>query len=231
MNSLDQLGILLADLPVYLANGLLLLLYAILGNFAAIISAGCAGLIGWRFDQPAREAAGFIPLRTNGMAGGKAPERAAPLGWIMTGAAFTLWLLAQALIREPVAWIGAGMWGLGLLAVMLSEGHQRDNTLWFIKSGVILYSLAVIASRIYLNYTAQLSPEQWAGLLGSTDTAAAVIANTRSNVTTIVLWAVWLVIPLGYFSMLIQQLLVMPRTLLAPHGDARRSLRDTLSRR
>ncbi len=231
MNSLDQLGILLADLPVYLANGLLILLYAILGNFAAIISAGCAGLIGWRFDRPARQAAGFVPQRMNGMAGGTLPERAAPLGLIMTGSAFGLWLLAQALIREPVAWIGAGMWALGLVAVMLSEGHQRDNSLWFIKSGVILYSLAVIASRIYLNYTAQLSPEQWAGLLGSTDTAAAVIANTRSNVTTIVLWAVWLVIPLGYFSMLIQQLLVMPRSLLTPHGDVRRTMRDTLSRR
>ena len=63
MNSLDQLGILLADLPVYLANGLLILLYAILGNFAALISAGCAGLIGWRFDQPARQAAGFVPTQ------------------------------------------------------------------------------------------------------------------------------------------------------------------------
>ena len=231
MNSLDQLGILLADLPVYLANGLLILLYAILGNFAALISAGCAGLIGWRFDQPARQAAGFVPLRTNGVASSELPYRAAPLGLILTGSAFGLWLLAQALIREPVAWIGAGMWALGLVAVLLSEGHQRENTLWFIKSGVILYSLAVIASRIYLNYTAQLSPEQWAGLLGSTDTAAAVIANTRSNVTTIVLWAVWLVIPLGYFSMLIQQLLVMPRSLLTPHGDVRRTMRDTLSRR
>ena len=231
MNLLDQLGILLANLPVYLANGLLILLYAILSNFAAIISAGCAGVIGWRFDQPARQAAGFIPQRTNGMAGAGFPERAAPLGLIMTGSAFGLWLLAQALIREPVAWIGAGMWTLGLAAATLSESHQRDNTLWFIKSGVILYSLAVIASRIYLNYTAQLSPEQWAGLLGSTDTAAAVIAYTRSNVTTIVLWAVWLVIPLGYFSMLIQQLLVMPRSLLTPHGDVRRMMRDTLNRR
>ena len=231
MNSLDQLGILIADLPVYLANGLLIILYAGLGNLAAILSAGCAGMIGWRFDQPARQAAGFVPLR---MSGGSSParsNRAAPLGLIMTGAAFGLWLPAQALIREPVAWIGAGMWALGCVAVTLAEGHQRDNTLWFVKSGLILYSLAVIASRIYLNYTAQLSPEQWAGLLGSTDTAAAVIANTRSNVTTIVLWAVWLVIPLGYFSMLIQQLLVMPRSLLSPQGDARRAMRDTLSRR
>jgi len=231
MNSLDQLGILIADLPVYLANGLLILLYAALGNFAAILSAGCAGVIGWRFDQPARQAAGFVPLRMNGGSSPAPSNRAAPLGLWMTGAAFGLWLLAQTLIREPVAWIGAGMWGVGLVATTLAEGHQRDNTLWFVKSGLILYSLAVIASRIYLNYTAQLSPEQWAGLLGSTDTAAAVIANTRSNVTTIVLWAVWLVIPLGYFSMLIQQLLVMPRSLLSPQGDVRRTMRDTLSRR
>ena len=231
MNTLDQLGILLADLPVYLANGLLIVLYALFGNLAALLSASCAGLVGWRFDQPARQAAGFIPLRMGAFNPSQMPNRATSLGWIMTGAAFGLWLVAQALIREPVAWIGAGMWGLGVLAITLAEGHQRDNTLWFVKSGLILYSLAVIASRIYLNYTAQLSPEQWAGLLGSTDTAAAVIANTRSNVTTIVLWAIWLVIPLGYFSMLIQQILVMPRSLLNPKGSAQQTMQNTFNRR
>lgn len=231
MNALDQLGIFLSDVPVYLTNGLLIVLYATLENCAALISAGCAGWVGYHFDQPARQAAGFVPQRINGLVGMEMPVRATPLGLMMTGLAFGLWLLAQAFIREPVAWIGAGMWALGLVAVSLAEGHQRENTLWFVKSGLILYSLAVIASRIYLDYTAQLSPEQWAGLLGSTDTAAAVIANTRSNVTTVVLWAVWLVIPLGYFSMLIQQLLVMPRSLLAPHGDVRRTMRDTLNRR
>jgi hypothetical protein len=231
MNTLDQLGILLADLPVYLANGLLIVLYALFGNLAALLSASCAGLVGWRFDPPARQAAGFVPLRTGAFNPTHMPNRATSLGWIMTGAAFGLWLVAQALIREPVAWIGAGMWGLGVIAISLTEGHQRDNTLWFVKSGLILYSLAVIASRVYLNYTAQLSPEQWAGLLGSTDTAAAVIANTRSNVTTIVLWAIWLVIPLGYFSMLIQQLLVMPRSLLNPKGSAQQTMQNTFNRR
>jgi hypothetical protein len=113
----------------------------------------------------------------------------------------------------------------------MAEGHQRDNTLWFVKSGLILYSLAVIASRVYLHYTAQLSPEQWAGLLGSTETAAVVIANTRSNVTTIVLWAIWLIIPLGYFSMLIQQLLVMPRSLLSPRANAQQTMHNTFNRR
>lgn len=231
MNTLDQLGILLADLPVYLANGLLIVLYGLFGNLAALLSTGCAWLVGLRFDLPARQAAGFVPLRMGAIYPVQAPNRATSLGWMMTGAAFGLWLVAQALIREPVAWIGAAMWGLGVLAITLAEGHQRDNTLWFVKSGLILYSLAVIASRIYLNYTAQLSPEQWAGLLGSTDTAAAVIANTRSNVTTIVLWAIWLVIPLGYFSMLIQQLLVMPRSLLNPKGSAQQTMQNTFNRR
>jgi hypothetical protein len=231
MNLLDQLALLIADLPVYLANGLLIVIYAVFGNMAGIISTGCAWAMGCRFDLPARQAAGFVPLRTAWFDRQNIPPRATSIGLIMTALSSGLWLLAQTLIREPVAWIGAGMWGLGLVAVMVAEGHQRDNTLWFVKSGLILYSLAVIASRVYLHYTAQLSPEQWAGLLGSTETAAVVIANTRSNVTTIVLWAIWLIIPLGYFSMLIQQLLVMPRSLLSPRANAQQTMHNTFNRR
>ncbi len=150
---------------------------------------------------------------------------------LLTGIALALWLLAQFLIHEPVPWIGAGMWLVGLAGIFLAPDHQRENTLWFVKTGLILYSLAVIASRIYLSYTAQLTPEQWAGLIGSTDSAAAVIANTRSSVTTVVLWALWLVIPLGFGSLLLQQLLVNPRSPLSPRGDVRAFLRHTQSRR
>jgi len=47
-----------------------------------------------------------------------------------------------------------------------------------------------------------------------------VIANTRGNVTTIILWALWLVIPLGYFAMLLQQVLINPMSLVNPLAGA-----------
>jgi 4-amino-4-deoxy-L-arabinose transferase-like glycosyltransferase len=53
-------------------------------------------------------------------------------------------------------------------------------------------------------------------LIGSADSAATVLTNTRGNVTTIILWALWLVIPLGFFAMLLQQVLLNPISLSAP---------------
>jgi hypothetical protein len=107
------------------------------------------------------------------------------------------------------------MWAAGLLSV-LALASQRFNLLWYVKAGIAIYSLAVIGSRIYLNYTAHLTPEQWAALIGSSESAATVIASTRGNVTTILLWALWLVVPLGYFSMLVQQIFINPMSIINP---------------
>jgi hypothetical protein len=47
-------------------------------------------------------------------------------------------------------------------------------------------------------------------------------------VTTILLWALWLIIPLGYFSMLVQQIFINPMSItnpLAGFQDILRALR------
>jgi hypothetical protein len=111
------------------------------------------------------------------------------------------------------------MWLFG--AVLVLVVHTQELTmLWNVKSGIAIYALAVIGSRLYLTYTAQLTPEQWSALIGSTESAATVIANTRGNVTTIILWALWLVIPLGYFAMLLQQVFINPISLSTPLASA-----------
>jgi len=116
------------------------------------------------------------------------------------------------------------MWVGGLLAV-LALSAQRFNLLWYVKAGIAIYALAVIGSRIYLNYTAHLTPQQWAALIGSSESAASVIASTRGNVTTILLWALWLVVPLGYFSMLVQQVFINPMSVVNPLAGAQDLLR------
>jgi hypothetical protein len=115
----------------------------------------------------------------------------------------------------PVPWIGAAMWLAGLLAILVCPA-QRFNLLHFVKSGIAVYALAVIGSRFYLSMTNQISPDQWASLVGSAQNAANVVANTRGNVTTIITWGLWLVIPLGYFSMLVQKLFLNPVSLINP---------------
>ena len=43
--------------------------------------------------------------------------------------------------------------------------------------------------------------------------------------TTILLWALWLVVPLGYFSMLVQQIFINPMSIVSPFAGAQEMLR------
>jgi len=215
MNFLDQLTLLLLDLPVYLANGMMWILYTLATSLAAIVSLGSAGLLAWLIDAEAQRLVAARPLRSERgemLAGTRNAQ-------MMTGVLILLWLGAQWGMAAPVPWIGAAMWLVGLTALLMVPA-QRFNLLHLVKTGIALYAAAVIASRIYLVYTSQISPEQWATLVGSAQTAATVVANTQGNTTTIVIWALWLVLPLGYFSMLLQQIFMHSISLLNPFASA-----------
>ena len=208
-------GDFLASLPTYLLNGVLATLYWLGDIGAALVSIGCAALIAGVVDKKIQTRVAFRPAR-----GGREPARIAIYtAQIMTGMVLILWIASQWGMGAPVPWIGAVMWLFGTLIVLFVH-TQEVTTLWNVKSGIAIYSLAIIGSRLYLTYTSQLSPEQWAALIGTTESAASVIANTRGNVTTIILWALWLVIPLGYFVMQIQQLLINPMSLVNPLAGA-----------
>jgi hypothetical protein len=218
VNILNDLGLFFLDLPIHLANGILLTLYWLAGNLPAISSIGAAYLIGIFPDRLVQDRTG-MPLRndrTNDSSGLKTAQ-------IMTGLVLVLWIGGQWGMAAPVPWIGTAMWVIGAVAVIVMQ-NQQFNLLWFVKTGIAIYALAVIASRLYLAYTVQLTPEQWAALIGSSQSAAAVINNTRGNMTTIILWALWLVIPLGYFSMLLQQVFLNPVSVINPVGGAQKVL-------
>lgn len=224
MNELDRIGMFLMDLPVYLANGGLVIAYWLAENSAALISLLCAILFALLPDAEIQQRAGFRPRRNDRSQSSGSINRVPRTAQTMTVLVFTIWLIAQWDMGAPVPWIGAAMWVGGLLAV-LALSAQRFNLLWYVKAGIAIYALAVIGSRIYLNYTAHLTPEQWAALIGSSENAASVIASTRGNVTTILLWALWLVVPLGYFSMLVQQIFINPMSVVNPLAGAQDLLR------
>ena len=225
MNELDRIGMLLTDLPVYLANGALVILYWLTAHAPALMSAISAALLALLPDAEIQQRAGFRPRRgdrsSNSGSNGQIPRTAQ----VMTAIVLVTWLAAQWNMGAPVPWIGAAMWVTGLVAIMALSA-QRFNLLWYVKAGIAMYALAVIGSRIYLGYTAGLTPEQWAALIGSSETAAVVIASTRSNVTTILLWALWLIVPLGYFSMLVQQIFINPMSMVNPWAGAQDLLRS-----
>jgi hypothetical protein len=208
-------GNFLAALPTYLLNGVLATVYWLGDSGAALVSILCAALIIRFVDQRVQSRAAFRP----GRSGRDSSSSDLYTAQIATGIVVCLWVISQWGMGEPVPWIGAAMWLVGAIILLLVR-MQEHTLLWNIKSGISIYSLAVIGSRLYLAYTAQLSSDQWAALIGSSESAASVIANTRGNVTTIILWALWLVIPLGYFAMLLQQVLINPMSLVNPLAGA-----------
>ncbi len=207
----DQLTLYILDIPVYLANGLLWLLYTLFGSLAALVASGSAATLALVVDSAVQKLAEARPRRQG--RGDSIPV--AYTAQIITGLVIVLWLAAQWGMGAPVPWIGAAMWLTGLLAVLISPA-QRFNLLHFVKSGIAVYALAVIGSRVYLNMASEVSPDQWAALVGTAQSAANVVASTRGNVTTIITWGLWLVIPLGYFSMLVQKLFLNPVSLINP---------------
>ena len=236
MDPLVLLTALLMDALTCVANGSLLLVYLAAENLPAILSLASAAFIFLVLDSEVQRRAGFRPLRDGPLGQPEFPERpgtaprpsATPqprTAQILTGIVAALWLGAQAGMAAPVPWIGATMWLFGVLVLLVMPNHQRFNQLWFVKTGLSVYALLVIGSRIYLAYANQLSPEQWAGILGSAESASSVIASTQGNVTTIVLWALWLVAPLGYFSLLVQQMFINPMNLVSPLEGAQDALK------
>jgi len=208
-------GDFLVALPTYLLNGVLATVYWLGESGAALVSILCAGLIIRFVDQRVQSRAAFRP----GRSGREAATPDLYTAQITTAIILVMWVISQWGMGAPVPWLGAAMWLAGTIIVLLV--HMQEHTLlWNMKSGIAIYSLAVIGSRLYLAYTAQLSADQWAALIGTSESAAAVIANTRGNVTTIILWALWLVIPLGYFAMLLQQVLINPMSLVNPLAGA-----------
>jgi hypothetical protein len=208
-------GDFLAALPTYLLNGVLATVYWLGESGAALVSIFCAGLIIRFVDQRVQSRAAFRP----GRSGREAATPDLYTAQITTAIILVLWVISQWGMGAPVPWLGAAMWIAGTIILLLV--HMQEHTLlWNMKSGIAIYSLAVIGSRLYLAYTAQLSADQWAALIGTSESASAVIANTRGNVTTIILWALWLVIPLGYFAMLLQQVLINPMSLVNPLAGA-----------
>lgn len=212
MNDLILLfGEFLSSLPTYLLNGVLVTAYWLVDSAPALVSIACGVALMQFVDRKIQNRAMFRPAREGREVASSDPHTAQ----VLTGIVLVLWLLSQWGMGAPVPWIGAAMWLFGAI-VLLVVHQQQLTTLWNIKSGIAIYALAVIGSRLYLTYTAELSAEQWAALIGSADSAVTVLTNTRGNVTTIILWALWLVIPLGFFAMLLQQVLLNPISLSAP---------------
>ena len=212
--TLDTLTNFLLDIPVYFVNGLLWPLYALTGILPALVSMASAGMSALVIDAPLQSLSSSRPTR----AGRESQAAPSHLSQIYSGVVLVVWLVAQWGMGAPVPWIGAAMWLASFVAVLLAA-NQQFTLLDGQKKAILGYALLVIASRLYLGYMEQITPEQWAAMLGSADSAAQVLANTRGNVTAILTWTLWLVYPMGFFYMVAQQVGLYPTSLTQPRAN------------
>nr|MBP7691794.1 hypothetical protein [Anaerolineales bacterium] len=175
----------------------------------------CALIIALTFDRLAQQAAVFAPGRYNEPVAARRPRTAQAT----TLTAFSLWLAATLALGAPVPAIGALLWGLAVLALLIMP-QQRWALLWSTKAGLIVYSLAVIGYRLFLWQAGQLSPADLASVFGGAQAAGQVLAQNLGTVRTIGAWLLWVILPAGYAWILIQNWAAQPMSIVGPWQGA-----------
>jgi len=173
---------LIHTLLLYLANGFLVLTYVLWEHLA-----------------------GILVLASFGFFAARAP--AGQRAW--TVGAGTLALLAAFLAPTPAPFLLATMNLAGVAAVLLDR-FNPDSLRWRITGGLTLYALAALAHLGYQTYLAGVDAAAWAQAIGGQSEASAALAQGRAFVETLATWGLWLILPLGYFSLLAQVLLAHP---------------------
>ena len=174
---------------LYIANGTLALLYTTWTHGTAILAVAGIGLL----------------------------ARAAPTvqrGW-MVGVG-VLAGMAGLLAPPPVPALLAGMCLLGAGAVQLDR-FQPDALRWRVVGGLALYAGAALGYLTYSRYLAGVDAAAWAAAIGGQAEAQATLAQGQAFLNTLATWGLWLILPLGFLSLLGQGLLVHPPI---QHGPA-----------
>jgi hypothetical protein len=181
---MDQATTYVQLLLLYRANGALALSYVVWENLAAL-GAGAAFLgFGWRAPAVQR---GAIAA-----AGGVA-------------------VLAAAFAPPPVPVLLTAMAMVGVLAVAYDR-FNPDALRWRVVGGLTLYAAAALAYLAYSYYLTGVDAAAWAEAIGGQAEAQTTLAQGRAFLNTLATWGLWLILPLGYLSLLAQGLLAHPPT-------------------
>ncbi len=132
--------------------------------------------------------------------------------WVASAGALAL--LAGALVPPPVPLILAMMAWAGLGAVRLDRFSPKALR-WRVSGGIALYALAALGFAGYAAYTSRLDPRAWSAVVAGGE-AASVVEQGRAFLSTIAVWGLWVILPLGYLALLLQGVFVHPPTLATP---------------
>ncbi len=184
MIPLQQLLDTLATLALHVLNGLLALIWTAWDHGSLLITFGM-GLWLYRTATPDRHSR----------------------PWLL--AIGLLAAIAAGVALPPVPVLMACMSVCGVVAVQLDR-FNPDALRWRVAGGLALYALASLGYLAYHRYLGILDAEAWARQLGGQAEAGRTLQQGRAFLDTLATWGLWLIIPLGFLSLLAQGLLVHP---------------------
>lgn len=200
----------------YVANGGLALMYFLWERAPQLFAIAAALVLLVTFDRLAQQEAMYAPGRYGGAT---KPTQIPRTAQTVTLVALGLWLIATWTYQTLVPLLGAVMWS-ALPIVLTMMPQQRWTLQWTMKGYLILYALAVIGFRVMLWQAGQLSPAQLAELLGGAQSAGHVIAQNTGTLATIGTWLLWVILPVGYFSIFLQNMMAQPMSMVNPLSGA-----------
>ena len=127
--------------------------------------------------------------------------------WMVASGALAV--LAALLVPPPIPLIITVMALAGVGAVYFDR-FSPDALRWRVTGSLGMYALAALGYLAYSQYLAGVDAMTWAKTLGGQGEAAAALARGRSFVDTLATWGLWLIIPLGYFALLVQGVFIHP---------------------
>ncbi|MGC8946361.1 MAG: hypothetical protein ACP5N6_09420 [Anaerolineae bacterium] len=205
MDTLVAAGQFLLNLLILPVNGLLEIMYQAVGHWAALISLAC-GLVMLVFDRILQRIEIAAPSRQNQKPPMNMVSRRHQLLSIIT---LLAWLPIGVTFPTPVPQLGAVMWLLTVLALLLVPTEQF-KTLWRAKTAILAYCGVLVAFRVIAAWTLSADPREWAAIIGTVGEAQRIIASGRSIILSIVSYAAWFVVPAGYAMYLFQKMTAHP---------------------
>lgn len=184
MDRLEQIGDFIQALALYGSNGLLTLFWVAWDHVPLLITAGTAIML-HRIPAP-------YPQNRH---------------WVLVMGLLSA--LAAGVASAPVPVLMAVMALCGVLAVKLDR-FNPDALRWRVAGGLVLYALASLAYLAYHQYLGAVDAEMWAARVGGQAEAGQTLSQGRAFLDTLATWGLWLILPLGYLSLLVQGLLVHP---------------------
>jgi len=209
--------------PVWWLNGLLFVLYWITGHIFEVISILVAAVILFGIDPFLQERASDRPRRY----GRGEVHTAPPIAQYMTLGTLAVWMIVSLTSEFPVPLIGMMLWMIGLAGILVVS-EERFNQQWWAKIGILAYAGLVTLLRFGLVALRSASPADWAAVVGTSEDAQMVLANTRGNVAMIGIMFTFILYPLGYGGLLLNRFFRNPKPLyniLQESGDVLRRLR------